>query len=94
MIIVHVPEIVTANTWKWIPCHTSAGRRSMEKRRKREFQWFLSQLPKMDNIVIDWEYRETKLSVYKHFSVFRNGKKSNIKGLAAECRKNGVILKW
>ncbi len=91
---INVPEIVTANTWNWTPCHSASGRRSAERRREKEFEWFVSQLPEMDNIVISWEYRETCHNVYKTFSVMRNGKKSNIRGLAAECRKHGIVLKW
>ena len=43
-------------------------------------------------VEVEFHYSESARNVYKHFRVWRNGGKSNIKGLKAEMKKRGIEL--
>ena len=91
---INVPQIITAKTYFWTPSGSASGRRSNEKRRLAEMEDFVNSLPALKNVEIKFDYSESCRNIYKSFTIFRNGKKSNILGLRAECRKHGVELVW
>ena len=97
---INVPTIISANTFLWSPSSAASSRRSNEARRRAEIESFLIEfeLHKENGcfthgtVEVRFCYSESCKNVYKSFEVFRAGKKSNIKGLAAELRKTGIEL--
>ena len=91
---VQIPSILTANVYFWSPGGSASQRRRNEERRRAEIENFLAaaRVGELENVVVEWNYSESCKNVYRHFRVYRNGKKSNIKGLAAECRRIGVEI--
>lgn len=82
----NLPQILTANTYYWSPASSAASRRRNEERRHAEVADFLTDLGFEFNgktwtkgeLEVNFEYSESCRNVYKHFQVWRNGKKSNI----------------
>lgn len=97
---VNIPSIVSANTYFWSPSGAASSRRRNEEKRRAEVESFLTEcgLSKKDgsfandSVEVHFSYSESCNNVYKSFEVYRAGKKSNIRGLAAELRKNGIEL--
>ena len=91
---VQIPSILTANVYFWRPGFRASERRRNEERRRAEIKNFLAaaRVAELENVSVKWEYRESCTNVHLRFQVYRNGKRSNIKGLAAECRKLGVEI--
>lgn len=89
---VKIPDFLIKKTFFWSPGGSAAQRRANEKRRNAEIEAFLSALPQIPGLEVYAGYSESCKNVYKTFSVYRNGKKSNVRGLIAECKKHGVEL--
>lgn len=92
-ILASEPDILTANCFYWNPGSTAALRTSAENRRQTQAgEWLKKAGLKVsysgdtvtaegDGIVVEFSYYESCKNVYKSFTVYRGGKKSNIKGL-------------
>lgn len=97
---IKTPGIISANTYFWTPNRAASGRRYSEKKQygivenfltecglTEKNDWFVN-----DSVEVRFYYKESCSNVYKSFEVYRNGKKSNIRGLAAELKKKGIEL--
>jgi len=85
------PAILTANTYFWESGKDSTVRRWNEKKNIAKVVEFLKHLnfeideyeksvyAEKDDIEVEFNYRETSGKVYKRFSVYKNGKRSNIR---------------
>lgn len=87
------PGILTANTYFWSPGRDSGSRRRAEDRNRNAVADFFRAIGmdvtidsddvvgRKDDIVARFSYSESCSNVYKHLSITRNGKVSNIKSL-------------
>lgn len=92
-ILASEPEILTANCFHWRSFGVASSRRSAENRRQTQAgEWLEKAGLKVsysgnsvsavgEGIEVEFSYSESCNNVYKSFSVYRHGKKSNIKGL-------------
>lgn len=86
---VQIPSILTANTYFWTPSTNASDRRKNEEKKLNEVASFFETLgfevsntdrviAKKDELEVVFSYSESCKNVYKHLSVTRNGKNSNI----------------
>ncbi|EJF08890.1 hypothetical protein [Pontibacter sp. BAB1700] len=87
---IQFPDILTANTYRWGSSAHASGRRYNERKRQMEVSSFFEKLgfrvtlgedslkATIDKIEVYFTYYETCKNVYKTFTVYRDGKKSNI----------------
>lgn len=87
---IEMPSILTANTLYWNSASGASNRRRNESRRQEEVYDFFKALGfdveyagdhvrgELGGISFDFYYSESCQNVYKSFTVYRDGKKSNI----------------
>lgn len=98
---IKVPTIITANTYFWTSSASASGRRYSEEKKHNEVREFLlacgleefnGYFTNHQGLHVSFSYSESCKNVYKKFAVVRNQKNSNIRGLAAELKKQGIEL--
>ena len=84
------PSILTANTYYWSPGRSSSDRRRAEEKHRNKVADFFRSIGMdvtiesgnviavKDDIICRFSYSESCNNVYKHLSITRNGKASNI----------------
>jgi hypothetical protein len=84
---------MTANTYFWSSSGSASSRRSNEQKRLDEVKAFLvnngfvtaeegnSVTGERDGLTVAFSYSESCRNVYKHLTITRNGKRSNITAL-------------
>lgn len=91
MAAITIPSILTANCYFWTPGQRSHERIYNEKRHQDTVAEFFESIDfeverlspqtmnaKKDGIEVQFHYYESTRNVYKSFTVYRDGKKSNI----------------
>lgn len=76
-----IPSIMTANTYFWSPASNASSRRRNEVRHEAEVAEFVranADALAAAGIEIEFDYSESCRNVYKHCTITRNGKRSNI----------------
>ena len=94
MATLNAPSILTANTYFWSSASSASLRRRNEERHQAVVADFFGSLGmsvsqngndvigEKDGIVAVFSYSESCKNVYKHLSITRNGKRSNITALS------------
>jgi hypothetical protein len=96
------PSIVSARVWNWRG-HSTSSRRYYERRNLQIVETFLKNAgfnveyansntihATLDEIEVTFHYSESCSNVYKTFSVFITGRRSNIVGLTKALRAKGI----
>lgn len=85
-----LPEILTANTYWWIPANNASNRRRNEERHLANVEAFFQKLgfetsivgnyvnAELGQVQISFYYAESCKNVYKSLTIINNGRKSNI----------------
>lgn len=87
-----LPTILTANTYFWSPAYSASQRRRNEDLRNGQVADFFRNIgfeveqsngvrARSGKIEVTFSYSETCKNVYRHLSVYKDGKKSNVSAI-------------